>query len=128
MNLYAAALMAKRDGVMTISPLLFRANDRAEFDEAAGKHCEELYPRIDGYYDLEFVGNEYALLEVLENIQRALTVNGVPAKEKRLDDGLALATLCDMVIDEDAEDRSNWALIKAVGKLIRSCPELDKGE
>lgn len=32
---------------------------------------------------------------------------------------LALATLCDMVLGEDAEDRSNDALIRAVGMMLR---------
>lgn len=33
--------------------------------------------------------------------------------------GMALATLCDMVIGENAEDRSDVALIRAVGKIQR---------
>ena len=39
------------------------------------------------------------------------------------DDGLTLATLCDMVLGEDATDRSNDALVKAVGRLLRLAEE-----
>ena len=35
------------------------------------------------------------------------------------DDVLTLATICDMVLGEDAEDRSNAALVQAVGRLVR---------
>ena len=37
--------------------------------------------------------------------------------------GLTLATLCDMVLGEDAEDRSDDALIRAVGMLFRGVQE-----
>ena len=33
---------------------------------------------------------------------------------------LTLATLCDMVLGEDAVDRSDTALIKAIGTMIRN--------
>jgi len=36
------------------------------------------------------------------------------------DRDLTLVTLCDMVLGEDAEDRSDDALIRAVGELVRS--------
>ena len=36
--------------------------------------------------------------------------------------GRTLATLCDMVLGEDAEDRSDDALIRAVGAMMRTQP------
>ena len=39
---------------------------------------------------------------------------------------LILATLCDMVLGEDAKDRSNDALVRAVGKLERERDQLRK--
>ena len=41
----------------------------------------------------------------------------------RENQGLTLATLCDMVLGEYAEDRSDDALIRAVGTLIRERDE-----
>lgn len=37
--------------------------------------------------------------------------------------GMHLATLCDMVLGEDAKDRSDEALIRGVRKLINKCQE-----
>lgn len=34
--------------------------------------------------------------------------------------GLTLATLCDLVLGEDAQDRSDDALVRAVSKLVRA--------
>lgn len=53
--------------------------------------------------DLEFIG-----------LQKRIKV----ITEERNTSNLALATLCDMVLGEDAEDRSNDALIRAVRELL----------
>ncbi|MEO7099048.1 MAG: hypothetical protein ABI162_06780, partial [Luteolibacter sp.] len=34
--------------------------------------------------------------------------------------GLTLVTLCDLILGEDAEDRSDAALVRAVSKLVRA--------
>jgi len=41
------------------------------------------------------------------------------------DDSLTLATLCDMVLGEDAKDRSNDALVRGVGRLLRHVGTMD---
>jgi predicted XRE-type DNA-binding protein len=40
------------------------------------------------------------------------------------DHGLTLATLCDLVLGEDADDRSDTALIRGVSRLVRGRDEL----
>ena len=39
---------------------------------------------------------------------------------------LTLATLCDIVMDESEEDRSDNALVRAVGKMNRRLAEAEK--
>ena len=43
-------------------------------------------------------------------------------RSKSAERGLTLATLCDMVLGEDAEDRSDDALIRAVGTMMSTQP------
>lgn len=66
-----------------------------------GRLCYELKDGSSGYVPVED-----AVLAYRENTLR----------------GLALATLCDIVLGEDAEDRSDDALIRRVRELV----ELDK--
>lgn len=40
------------------------------------------------------------------------------------EDALTLAVLCDLILGEDAADRSNNALVMAAGKLVRERNEL----
>lgn len=47
------------------------------------------------------------------------------AESDRRSQGLTLATLCDMVLGENAEDRSDEALIRAVRELIEDSERLD---
>ncbi len=47
----------------------------------------------------------------------ALQAENEQLRVKLADAGLTLITLCDMVLGEDAEDRSDDALIRAVGRL-----------
>ena len=47
-------------------------------------------------------------------------INEVQLTRRELDEAqLTLATLCDMVLGENAADRSDDALIRAIGNLIR---------
>ena len=48
--------------------------------------------------------------------------------QQALADGMALATLCDMVLPVGAPDRSNEALIKSVGALLQkaSCTVIEQ--
>jgi hypothetical protein len=39
--------------------------------------------------------------------------------------GMTLATLCDLVLGEDAKDRSDDALVRAVSKLVRVSSQAD---
>ena len=54
----------------------------------------------------------------LESVEK--WINETKFTLRKLDEArLTLATLCDMVLGEDAENRSDDALIRAVGDLIR---------
>ena len=47
-------------------------------------------------------------------------INEVQLTRREMNEAkLTLATLCDMVLGEDAKDRSDDALIRAIGNLIR---------
>jgi len=49
-------------------------------------------------------------------------------ERKAAEYGLTLATLCDLVLGEDAQDRSDKALVRAVAKLVRASSQTDGTE
>lgn len=59
--------------------------------------------------------------EAIKKLERKLVV----AEARAAQQGLTLATLCDMVLGEEAEDRSDDALVKGVGLLLEEA-EIDK--
>jgi len=56
----------------------------------------------------------------------ALETENEQLRAKLADIGLTLATLCDMVLGEDAEDRGDEALIRAVGRLRGELSAVDE--
>lgn len=126
MNLYAVAMTAKRFDVLEIESRMLYGDDIDAVNALALEMCRERFRSGHGYYDHKVALTGYDLLGVLNQLKTDIA--NARTKERRLDDGLTLATLCDMVLGEDSQDRSNYTLIRAIGKLVRACPELDKGE
>jgi hypothetical protein len=125
-NIYAVAMMASRFGVLDVEAGMLYGDSHDAVFNLGLKNCQERFPSDKGYYDHRVAVTGYDLLRTLQQLNDGIATTML--KERRLDDGLTLATLCDMVLGEDAEDRSNYTLIRAIGKLARACPELDKGE
>ena len=130
MNIYSVAFTAHKDGELVIRARLYFAQHHEDIERLAYADSATIFPPEQGYTNISVGWGEYNLLDTLREIEERITINGVSVKEKCLADGLTLATLCDMVLGERAENRSNFALIRAIGKLIRErkCPALDKGD
>jgi len=132
-NIYAVAIMASRFGVLDVTAEILYGESHDAVHDLAFKRCQERFPSDKGYCDHRVAFTGYDLLGTLQQLNDDIATTML--KEMRLDDRLTLATLCDMVLGEDAEDRSNLALIRRVGRLLRftsvthnTLLELDKGE
>lgn len=126
MNIYAVAMSAKRFDAVEIESRMLYGDDIDAVNALAMEMCGERFRSGHGYYDHKVALTGYDLLGVLNQLKTDIA--NARTKERRLDDRLTLATLCDMVLGEDAQDRSNYTLIRAIGKMIGACPEPDRGE
>ena len=80
--------------------------------QTAIKHLEH-FIRVTSqdHYSAETIAKARAAVDTLKA--------SVQAEDERAAQGLTLASLCDLVLGEDAHDRSDDALVRAVGELKR---------
>lgn len=79
------------------------------------------------WLQIEMAESREAVRRVTDSVRRhSPSVRRVPKEADRRTEevalryGLTLVTLCDLILGEDAEDRSDAALVRAVSKLVRA--------